>query len=146
MTATATLPFELRDMTELTGRLAHVLAREVEYLKEMRIAEIEPLQREKDRLLTALERMKAELVRDPGLVGRFDVREVEEFRGVAEVFEQILLENHKHLLLAREVNARVVEAVREALQQEQSSSYYNQLGDHRGKSCESLTMGLNDVV
>jgi flagellar biosynthesis/type III secretory pathway chaperone len=146
MNATVHPPFDLRKMTALTGQLGHVLAREVECLRKMKIKDIEPLQREKERLLTSLEEMKQQLEANPYLMDECDEDDTEEFREVAEIFEAILLENHRHLLLAREVNARVVGVVRDTLQEEQGSAYYNQVGDGRGKSRQALTMGLNDVV
>jgi len=146
MNATVQPPFDLRRMTALTGQLGHVLAKEVEYLRSNRVKEIEPMQREKEKLLVALEAMKQQLEDNPLLMDEADDDALEEFREVAELFEEILIENHRHLVLAREVNARVVEAVRDALQEGQGSAYYNQVGDGRGKGRQALTMGLNDVV
>ena len=142
------LPFRLGDMTSITGQLATVLAKEVEYLRDMRIAEIEPLQREKNRLLVSLERMKTYLDSHPEVLDLFSEEEDdwEEFRAVAEMFEEVLIANHRHLMVAREVNATVISAVRDALKEDQGSAYYRQVGNEKHASQSPLTMGINDVV
>ncbi len=118
----------LEDMTALTARLAEVLAEEVDMLREMRVREIEPLQKKKVALLAALEKLRREFDRRPEVFVQATQEQVERFTGVVQLFNSVLKENRDMLLLAREVNAQVVQAIGEVVADASSMPTYDKRG------------------
>lgn len=125
---------ELRDMIAVTTRLAQILAEEVDCLDEMRISDIEKLQDEKRKLSRTLEVMKREVDRRPEIKHSFAADEVEVFAQVSEIFDEVLQENHRKLLIAKEINFRVVQAISDVVREEAVRTGYDRrgaTGEHR---------------
>ncbi len=129
----------------LTARLAQVLAEEADLLAEMRVREIEGLQKEKLQLLEALEAQKRFLDRNPELMASISDEECLELAQIIEIFQTVMKENHRRLLIAREVNRKVVEAITEVVAEANKNGMY----DHKGlpdKLEGGISMSLNQTI
>lgn len=112
----------------LTARLAQVLAAETDLLSAMRVGEIENLQKEKIMLVEALERQKRLIERRPELLLTISDDQALELAQVIEIFQAVMKENHRRLLIAREVNRKVVEAISEAVAEANQHQVYDNKG------------------
>lgn len=139
-------PIDLQDMIAITSRLAHILAEEVDCLDEMRISDIEKLQDEKRRLSRTLEVMKREVERRPELRQSFAAEDIEVFRQVSEIFNEVLQENHRKLLVAKEINFRVVQAISDVVCEESMRNGYNQRGLTGGHRDSTPYVSLNKTI
>src|SRR3954463_10295736 len=90
---------KIRDTITLTARLAQLLAEEVDLLSEMKVSRIEALQQEKLFLVNALEAQRKLVDKYPQLSETIPSQDREDLREVVEVFDSILEENHRKLLL-----------------------------------------------
>lgn len=139
-------PVELRDMIAVTTRLAQILAEEVDCLDEMRVHDIEKLQDEKRKLSRTLELMKREIERRPDIRRGFVAEEVEVFRQVSEIFDEVLQENHRKLLIAKEINFRVVQAISDVVREESVRAGYNRRGAADGHRDATPSVSLNKTI
>ena len=112
----------------LTARLAQVLATETDLLSSMRVSEIEKLQKEKIMLVEALERQKRLIERRPELLATMSDDQALELAQVIEIFQAVMKENHRRLLIAREVNRKVVEAISDAVTEANQNQVYDKTG------------------
>lgn len=139
-------PVDLHDMIAVTTRLAQILAEEVDCLDEMRISDIEELQDEKRKLSRTLELMKREVERRPDIKRSFQPEDIAVFHQVSEIFEEVLQENHRKLLIAKEINFRVVQAISDVVCEENVRTGYNR----RGKAGEARdgapSISLNKTI
>lgn len=139
-------PVRLGDMIAITARLAQILAEEVDCLDEMRIRDIEELQDEKRRLSRTLEVMKREVDRRPEIKQTFSADEVATFNDVSEIFNEVLQENHRKLLVAKEINFRVVQAISDVVKEEMVRHGYNQLGTTAQSRDGAPSISLNKTI
>lgn len=139
-------PVQLGDMIAVTARLAQILAEEVDCLDEMRIADIEKLQDEKRRLGRTLEAMKREVERRPELKNTFALEEIETFREVSEIFNEVLHENHRRLLVAKEINFRVVQAISDVVREESQRTGYSRRGTQAESRDKAPSISLNKTI
>jgi flagellar biosynthesis/type III secretory pathway chaperone len=136
---------DVESVIALTARLAQVLAEEADLLADMRVRDIESLQKEKLQLLDALEAQKRFLDRNPGVLSDLTDEESLELAQIVEIFQTVMRENHRRLLIAREVNRTVLEAISEAVQDAGKSGFY----DHKGlpeRSGSSVSMSVNQTI
>lgn len=129
----------------LTARLAQVLAEETDLLSTMRVSEIEKLQHEKILLVEALEKQKRLIERRPELLATMTDEQALELAQIIEIFQAVMKENHRRLLIAREVNRKVVEAISDAF----SEANKNQIYDHTGATeatQASVAVSLNKHI
>lgn len=147
-TAPAMVQVKMDDVIALVARLARLLAKEVELLKVMKVGEIEALQQEKMKVVDALENVQRTIRRHPELLEQFDDQEREDLRSVIGIFEQILLENHSRLLVARDINGKVVEVIRDAIAEQTGMPRYGEHGekDHRVPGAEPTAIKMNEVI
>lgn len=141
-------PFAIngKDIITLTARLAQLLAEEVDLLKDMKVKKIEALQDEKLFLTEALEAHKKILKRQPELSDSIPSRDKKDLAAVVDVFEDILVENHRRLQMAKEVNQQVVGAIREVVTDTARSKYYDNGGISQIAPYESLSVTLNETI
>ena len=135
----------LPDMIGVTARLAQVLAQEVDCLNEMRVRDMEKLQDEKRQLMRTLMIMKREIDRRPELKATFSEADKASFAQVAEIFHTVLQENHRKLLVAKEINLQVVQAISDVVKEEVMQSSYNQGGYH-GTRRDTPSVSLNKTI
>ena len=136
---------DVESIIALTARLAHVLAREADLLAEMKVSEMEGLQKEKLQLLEALEAHKKFVDRNPQLLDDLSDDECLELAQIIEVFQTVMRENHRRLLIAREVNRKVVQAISDTVKEAARGSSYDGQG-HRGSSHDGMSMSLNQTI
>lgn len=118
----------VEDVITLTARLAQVLAEEADLLADMRLAGIEALQREKMLLARALEKQKKLYDRFPHKRDEIDGEERERLEQIISIFESIMRENYRRLLIAKEVNRKVVEAIADAVSDAAAQGLYDKHG------------------
>ena len=133
------------DIVSLTARLAQLMAEEADLLDEMRISEIAEFQEEKRLLLDALERQKKQFDKRPEMLDDMDMQEREELREMMRVFNDILQENYRRLLVAKEVNQTMVNAVADVVRESRSNGVYNDGGASQ-TSDELPSVTLNQKI
>lgn len=145
MTAPQT-QFHAQDVVTLTARLAQLLAEEVDLLSDMKISKIEALQQEKLFLTGALEAQRKLLDKNPALMETIPSRDKADLQQVVEVFKDILEENHRKLLLAKEVNHKIVQAITAVVKENTASQAYGSNGIAGAAPYEVLSVTLNKRI
>ena len=135
----------MENVMALIARLAQILALEVDYLKEMDIEALEPLQNEKKWLAKAVELQLKRVKKYPHLLQEISDEDRVEFYELSLVFEEIKAENHRRLLAAKEVNAKVVEAITEVVNEHNRKPIYDRKGTPEEKF-DSVSVTLNEHV
>lgn len=138
--------FRAQDVVMLTARLAQLLAEEVDLLGDMKIKKIEALQQEKIFLTNALEAQRKLIERHPYMRDTIPSRDKKDLEDVAEVFQNILDENHRRLLLAKEINHKIVQAITEVVKETTQSRTYNGSGYTGTAAFNTLSVTLNKTI
>jgi flagellar biosynthesis/type III secretory pathway chaperone len=137
---------DVRAVITVTARLAQLLAEEVDLLSDMKVSKIEHLQSEKIFLTNALEAQKKLINKHPHLAETIPSQDREDLAQVVEVFEGILEENHRKLLLAKEINHQVVQAITSVVKDKSRSKVYDDRGHTGVAAYETLSVTLNQTV
>lgn len=138
--------FKVQDVVMLTARLAQLLAEEVDLLGEMKIKKIETLQQEKIFLTNALEAQRKLIDRHPYIMDTIPSRDKKDLEEVAIVFQGILDENHRKLLLAKEINHKIVQAITEVVKETTQSRTYNGGGYTGMAAFNTMSITLNKMI
>ncbi len=138
--------FRVHDVITITARLAQLLAEEVDLLGDMKVKKIEALQNEKNFLTNALEAQKKLIDRHPHLMETIPSTDRKDLAEIASVFEDILAENHRKLLLAKEVNHKIVQAITDVVKETTQSRTYNGGGFTGAASFNTLSVTLNQTI
>lgn len=133
-------------LVTVTARLAQIMAEEVDFLEDMKISSIADLQPEKLRLTVLLDKQKHMIERHPELLANLTPEDKEKLHNVAKIFVSVLGENHKRLLLAKEVNLCVVKAIKEVVTDSSTNRYYSGSGEHEIWQPDSISVTLNKTV
>lgn len=141
-----TSDFRMQDVVTVAARLAQVLAEEVDLLNEMKISKIEALQQEKIFLTNALEAQRRLIDQHPYLRETIPSQDKSDMEEIAVVFQNILEENHRKLLVAKEVNVKVVEAIRDVVRETTQSRTYNGNGYAGIAAFNTLSVTLNKTI
>ncbi len=137
---------KMQDVITLTARLAQLLAEEVDLLGDMKIKKIEALQQEKIFITNALEAQRKLIERHPYMLGSIPSRDKADLESVAAVFEDILEENHRKLLMAKEINHKVVQAITDVVKETTQSRTYNGSGYAGIAAFNTLSVTLNKTI
>jgi len=137
---------KMKDVITLTARLAQVLAEEVDLLSAMKVPKIEALQREKIFLTNALETQRRLIDKHPNLVETIPSQDKEDMKKVVDVFNNILEENHRRLLVAKEINHKIVQAITDVVKKSTLSRVYDVHGLTGPAPYETLSVTLNKRV
>lgn len=137
---------KMQDVITLTARLAELLAEEVDLLGEMKVAKIDALQQEKIFLTNALQAHKKLIDRHPHLLDTIPSQDKHDLEAVVDVFNNILEENHRKLLLAREVNHKIVQAITSVVTETNRKKSYDGRGQSGAAPFESLSVTLNQTI
>lgn len=135
----------IHNLMALTARLAQVLAQEADYLAEMKIKEIESLQKEKVTIAKAMELQLKRIQKYPHMLDNVHPDDMAEFAELAAIFDEIKQENYNRLMAAREVNQRIVEAITEVVNEQNKKPTYTEEGVN-GAQFDSLSVTLNKKV
>ena len=138
--------FKAQDVVMLTARLAQLLAEEVDLLGDMKLKKIEELQNEKIFLTNALEAQRKMIERHPYVMDTIPSRDKKDLEDVAAVFQNILDENHRKLLLAKEVNHKIVQAITEVVKETTQSRTYNGSGYTGVAAFNTLSVTLDKTI
>lgn len=144
--ANEVINFRLQDVITLTARLAQLLAEEVDLLGEMKISKIEELQQEKIFITNALDAQRKLIERHPYMFDTIPSKDKKDLEDVATVFQDILAENHRKLLLAKEVNHKIVQAITEVVKETTQSRTYNVNGYSGVAAFNTLSVTLNQTI
>jgi hypothetical protein len=128
----------------LVSRLAQVLGREVDMLENMNIKGLSTLQHEKLALVDALEKQKKLLSRRPHLLKELDEEERENLAELLHIFDVVVQENHNRLLVAKEVNQLVVDAIMDVAHENLRNGLYNDKGNHASEN--GMALSINRAI
>lgn len=142
MNATA---LNITHVIQALTRLARLMAQEVEFLKAMKVSEIEALQADKAKFTQVLEFCKGEVRKNPAIISEASDDQKQELKSLMDVFEQIAGENHRRLMVAREVNAMVVQAIKDAVAETDGRLTYEGDGTS-GDANRPLSLTLNQTI
>lgn len=137
---------DLHAIITVTARLAQLLAEEVDLLGDMKISKIDALQKEKLFLIAALESQRKLVEKDPYLTENIPSQDREQLREVVGVFNTILEENHRKLLLAKEVNHQIVQAITSVVKEHNQSAVYDSQGINGSAAFKTLSVTLNQTI
>jgi len=136
----------VQDVITLTARLAQLLAEEVDLLTDMKVSRIEALQQEKIFLTNALDAQRKLLDKHPHLIETIPSQDKQDLKEVIEVFNNILEENHRKLLVAKEVNHKIVQAITTVVKESTLSRVYDGKGLTNAAPFETLSVTLNKHI
>jgi len=146
-TPAAKIPtLKIQDVITLTARLAQLLAEEVDLLGDMKVSKIEALQQEKLFLVSALEAQRKLVDKHPHLLETIPSQDKKDLQEVVDVFNEILEENHRKLLMAKEVNHKIVEAITAVVKENTQSRAYGAKGVTTNIPYETLSVTLNKTI
>ncbi|MBV8939565.1 MAG: hypothetical protein JO089_06970 [Alphaproteobacteria bacterium] len=134
------------DIVTLTARLAQVLAEEVDSLTAMNLGRVKELQQEKLFLVNALEAHRRQVATYPHLAETIPSHDRRDLEGVVKVFEDILEENHRRLLVAREVNQKIVHAITQVVKENATSAVYGGRGKIGALGADALSITVNHTA
>ena len=128
----------------LISRLAQVLGREVDMLDSMNIKDLATLQHEKVALVDALEKQKKLIARRPSILDELSDDMRDNLAELLHIFDAVAQENHNRLLVAKEVNQLVVDAIMDATHENLKRGLYNEKGIHATE--KSMALSLNKTI
>jgi hypothetical protein len=134
---------ELQDINLLillVSRLAQLLGREVDMLEQMKIKEIAKLQPEKIALVDALEKQKKLIARRPEILYELSDDMRDNLAELLHIFDAVAQENHNKLLVAKEVNQIVVDAIMDTANENLKNGLYTDKGLHAGENAMALSL------
>jgi flagellar biosynthesis/type III secretory pathway chaperone len=134
------------DIINLTARLAQILAEEVDLLAAMKVGDIKKLQQEKLFIINALDMQRKLIEKHPHLLGTLSFKDKRELEDVIKVFNKILNENHSKLLVAKEINHKVVQAITAVVTKNTRRMAYNGKGATGSAPFEILSVTLNERI
>ena len=135
----------VENVMAMTARLAQLMAQEADFLSEMKVKAIEPLQKEKIWLTRALEMQLARVKKHPELLADISDQERDDMAELFDLFDEVKQENHRRILSAKEANQRMVEAITEVVNEQTKKGIY----DHEGNpdyQKDSMSVTLNEKV
>lgn len=136
----------VQDIISITARLAEVLAKEADFLEDMKVGPIEGLQQEKLLLTHALDASHKHFKKHPEILDDANEEELDDLEEVIHIFEAIKAENHRRLTMARSVNQRVVQAITDVVNEKRSKSSYTKKGKNAQPEVGNVHVSLNEKV
>lgn len=137
---------DMQSVITVTARLAQLLAEEADMLGAMKISRIEALQQEKLFLIGALEAQRKLVDKHPHVLETIPSQDKKDLLEVVDIFNTILEENHRKLLLAREVNHRVVQAITDVVKENTLRKSYDERGVNGAAPFETLSVTLDQTI
>ena len=128
----------------LISRLAQVLGREVDMLEVMDIKGLSSLQHEKIALVDALEKQKKLIARRPEVLNELNDDMRDNLAELLHIFGAVAHENHNRLMVAKEVNQLVVDAIMDTTHENLRRGLYNEKGFHAEEN--SMALSLNKTI
>lgn len=126
-----------------TGTLKALLLKETQLLKEMQFGGVRDLMESKGKLVRKFEIIKELLDKNPELMEQYSVGDKEALKMAASGIEEILRENFRELLKAKEVNREIVRIISNAATQyDQQAGGYNEGGTTESRFSKTNTEAL----
>lgn len=138
--------FNPQEIITMTARLAQILAEEVDLLAEKKVAKIADLQNEKLFLVRALESQKKAVQKDPELVRKMPPTQREELRKVVDIFNGVIQQNHRKLELAKYVNQKIIDIIKQVVGESDVAGVYNGFGKAYHFAHHNLSVTLNKRI
>lgn len=136
----------IQDVITLTARLAQLMAEEVDLLASLKVSKIEALQQEKLFLINALEAQRKLADKHPDLGETIPSQDKKDLQEVVEIFNTILEENHRKLLVAKEVNHRIVTAITDVVKENTARRSYDGKGFSGAAPFDTLSVTLDKTI
>ncbi len=130
-------------MLEATQRLTALMAQESELLETRRYAEIAKLQEEKERLTATLESYQHVLASNPDFLKSSDLKMRESLIITADDLSVVAQDNFRKVAVARAVNQRVLQAIRDVISEQHAPTTYTRGGVTPTPDSLTLSMNLN---
>lgn len=140
------IKIDMQSIITVTARLAQLLAEEVDLLSDMKVSKIEALQQEKLFLVSALEAQRKLVDKHPYVIDTIPSQDKKDLQEVVDIFNTILEENHRKLLLAKEVNHKIVQAITQVVKESTLSKAYDDRGINGAAPFEALSVTLNQTI
>jgi hypothetical protein len=139
------------DLITVTSRLVALMTEEIERLRAHRPREIEELQKDKVALARAYESLVRELGKQPEVLAGLAPALRAELVATAEEFQKVLAQNEASLRAAKEVNARIIKAVADAVAESRKGNPgYSETGSiangGRGPSAKMGPVTLDETL
>lgn len=144
--AEAKRDIDVKAIITVTARLAQLLAEEVDLLSDMKVSKIESLQQEKLFLVGALDAQRKLIDKHPHLTETIPSQDKKDLQEVVDVFNDILAENHRKLMLAKEINHKIVQAITSVVKESTQSKTYDDQGTTGIAPFETLSVTLNQTI
>src|SRR5690606_6816188 len=97
-------------------------------------------------LVGALEAQRKLIDRNPELTETIPSQDKKDLQEVVDVFNGILEENHRKLLMAKEINHKIVQAITDVVKQSTRSKVYDGKGTTAQAPYETLSVTLNKTI
>ena len=104
------------------------------------------MQNEKLFLTNALDAQKRLIAKSPEMLDTIPSQDRNDLANVVEIFNEVLEENHRKLLVAREINKRIVDAVKSVVEDHSKRAVYDDKGVNGTSPYESLSVTLNQTI
>jgi flagellar biosynthesis/type III secretory pathway chaperone len=137
---------KVNNIVTMTARLAQLLAEEADLLGAMKVSNIKSLQQEKLFLVNALDAQRKLLEKHPHLIETIPSQDKSDLKEVVEVFNNVLAENHRKLLIAKEVNHKIVQAITDIVMRNTRRMAYSDKGTTGIAPFETLSVTLNERI
>ncbi|MFQ5971726.1 MAG: hypothetical protein ACE5Q3_05290 [Alphaproteobacteria bacterium] len=122
MTAPAPSPTTVDSFIEVSVKLSEVLEQEIDLLRDMRASEIEALQPAKQSMTATYARLANDLRQQSAALENLDRGRKEQLRSVASRLDKVSGENANALKATMAANQKMMQAIFDAVRQEQGSS------------------------
>lgn len=117
-------------LIQLIARMAKIMAEEADHLETLKVHKIRDLQEHKLLVAQALERAAQALRQNPHIVRQASMEDMQDLQRVIQIFDEVKFENHRRLMIAKEINQSVVDAIADVVTDYNASMIY----DHSGTS------------
>lgn len=131
------------ELMDITSRMNDLIAQEAEMLETFRYADLATLQDEKLALTEKLEAYQQLLASTPDFVKQADIKIREELLVLTDDLAYNAEDNFKKIAVARAVNQRVLQAIRDVLTEQHSPTTYGRDGSTSQHDSMTLSMNLN---
>lgn len=122
-------PHKLEEVVEATAQLINILSQETEWLRQGKISSIGEVQAVKHECITLLETYHLFLHRHPTHIRTLDHDLLAQLKELGMVLAEVMEENHRELLKAKELNMYVIDFIASAAKEQLlEKSGYNRYG------------------
>ena len=137
------MAFDVEELMATTLQLSQVMERESELLTAMCIPELAPLQPQKIELTQKLEAYQAVIRTRPEILREMPETTREKLMAMTHQFGQIMADHLRRIMVARSVNGKVVQAIFDAIAEQQQVPTYGKDGVSGGVTPPPISITYN---